>query len=427
VTGVQTCALPICKRLERARNYFAQVEKDHSLVFYYANYSNPFNEEDTKCYVVTGLSRVKKVGDVQYYENCSEATRQKYGGGFVWQCNLTSHYPDQGLRIPYHLYMNRPEILEKIILVPDNPRNFKYATRVISDDDALDLVEKFLEIANTLKELGDTSENWTVRIAWLQSLIGELWQSRGLYPGLAKVLDYLEFKEAIQYCKRQTAASEEKQACNAIFAFLDGQATSIPSLTLPEATKKKVLHQWQLKTTEEKHLLRDVLPRFELRPDQIRRFLSDNRAANGIDASLQEIAGNPYILSEQFIGDGPDDIITFAKIDHGMFPSPELGGEFIAENDDWRRLRALCVEQLKREDKDTFVAASQVIYAVNHKLSFLPEWKRHQFTERYLKVDQEGLSSALMLREEDERQYLYLRSVFEAERDIAKQIRNLAT
>ncbi len=415
------------KRLERARNYFSQVEKDRSLIFYYANYSNPFNEEDSRSYVLVGLSRVKKIGEIMFYENCSPETKQKFGGGFIWQCNLTSHYPDQGFRMPYHLYLDKPEVLDKILLVPDNPRNFKYATRVISDDDALDLVEKFLEVASTLQDLGDTCENWSVRIGWLQVLIGELWQSRGLYPGLLAVLEYLDFKEAVPYFKQQTDVGDEQDAKNALFAYLDGRRTSIAGFTLSGEKMKRVLRQWQLKTEDEQRLLRDVLPRYGLRAGQIQRILSSDRAANSIDASLPSIAENPYIISEQFIGDGPDDTIPFTKIDHGVYPSPELGGASVfPDTDDAHRLRALCVEQLRREEKDAFVAASQVIHALNHKLSFLPEWKRHQFTERYLEVEKDELSGALTFREEDGRQYLYLKSVFEAERSIEKQIRALA-
>ncbi len=414
-------------RIAGAKNFFEEIEEDRSLVFYYANYSNPFNIEDTKCYVVIGVSRVKKVGDILYYENCSSRTIERYGG-LVWQCNLTSHYPDQGFRIPYHLYMDNQEVLDKIVFVPSNPRNFKYAARIISDDDALDLIEHFLEIANTLRELDDTSENWPVRIEWLQSLIGELWKSRGLYPGLTAVLDFLDFGVAIPYFKQQIAAQDEQNAKKALFAFLEGRTSSITGLTLTSESVRRVLRQWKLKTEEEKYLLRDTLPRFDLRPDQIKRILSVERSANGIEASLPTISENPYYLSEQFIGDGPDDIISLNKIDHGVYPSPELGGDFMfRDTDDGRRLRALCVEQLKREDKDCFIEASQLIHTINHRLSFLPEWKRHQFTEQYFEVEKEELSGALTLREENSRKYIYLKSIFEAERSIERQIRALAS
>lgn len=46
------------RRLERARAYFDSIKPDRSLVFYYANYSNPFSEDEMKRYVLVGLSRV---------------------------------------------------------------------------------------------------------------------------------------------------------------------------------------------------------------------------------------------------------------------------------------------------------------------------------------------------------------------------------
>jgi len=46
------------KRLAKAREYFSAIEPGKSLIFYYANYSNPFSEDESKRYVLVGLSRV---------------------------------------------------------------------------------------------------------------------------------------------------------------------------------------------------------------------------------------------------------------------------------------------------------------------------------------------------------------------------------
>lgn len=411
-------------RLEKAKEFFADVASNRSLIFYYANYSNPLNTEDQRRYAVVGLSRVKKVGDIKFYENTSESVRERYGGGFIWQCDVTSHYPDEGLRLPYHLYLDRPEVLEKFAFFPDNPRNFKFGSRRVSDDDALDLVERFLEIANTLREAGDKSEDWAVRAAWLQQLIAELWESRGLYPGMAKILDVLGFTHAIPFWKQQVLKGKEKETRDAIFDFLD-KKEPVPGLKVPDAVAKGVIRQWQLREDDERLLLREVFPRIDLHADQIRKVLSPERSGNAIYAPLAAIAGNPYLLSENFVGNGPDDVISFNKVDHGTYPSPELGGEALAATDDWRRLRGLCVEQLKREDKHAFVSAAQVIHEVNHKLSFLPEWKRAQFTERYLAVDEEELSAAITFRDHDGKKYLYWKPVYEDEREIERQVRSL--
>jgi len=412
------------QRFKAAEKFFSDIKPDHSLIFYYANYSNPFSEEK-EVYVLVGLSRIKDVGEFMYY-NCSPETQETYGGGYVWQRNVTSHYPHEGFRLPYHLYKGEPEKLQNLLFVPDNARNFKYATRRISDDDALDLIERFLEIATMLKSWGDTSENWSVRIAWLQSLIADLWKNRGLYPGLPKILDYLQFHEGIKFFKDQVDLGKEQETKDTFFAYLNNDIEEIPNLNLSKEEAKKIKRQWLLKEDTERELLEHCLPKFDLYLEQVERILSSNRSDYGISSTLTEIKENPYILSEGYVGNKPDDIISFSKIDHGIFPSPELGDKFGMDIDDWRRLRALCVERLKKENQHTFLTATQVIDNINERLSFLPEWKRHKFTEQYLKLDEKELLGALKFRTENGQRYIYLKYVFEDEREIENQLKFLA-
>jgi len=411
------------KRLAAARKFFAKVEAGRSLVFYYANFSNPFSEEDNKRYVLLGVSRIKALGEELFYDECSQETIDRYGG-FVWQRVVSSHYPDQGMRIPYHRYTDRPEVLEQILAVPTNPRVCKYAARHVSDDDALILVEQLLGVACRLRELGDDSENWDSRISWLQSMIAELWQGRGLYPGLPAVLDVIGFQAAIPgFVKAQ--AKEAVAIKDAVFAFLDGTAKVLEGLALNSDEVRKVKRQWQLRTDEERALCRDLLPRFGLDGTQVKRLLGEDRTTYGLPTSLSEIIDNPYILCESYIGDGPDDTIGLSKIEHGIFPSPNIAPAFLYEVDDWRRLRAFTVGQLLIKSTQTFLELSQVLHDVNHELSFVAEWKRHQFTERYYEVDKEHMLGALKFREHEGQRYVYLHSAWEDEQLVSKCLREL--
>ena len=414
------------KRLELAKAFFAEIECNKSLVFHYANYSNPLSEEDAKRYVVVGLSRVKKLGQITYYPGTDAETKKKFGGAYVWQMNVETHYPDQGLRIPYHRYLSDPEVLREITFVPDNPRCFKYGTRHLSDDEALSLIERFIEIASYLRSRGDDSENWDIRLDWLNGLLAELWQSRGLYPGLARVLDLVGLSAAVGPLRTAAAKGQEKAFRDAAFAWLEGRADVIPGVSVSKADAAQIRRQWKLRTDEQRRLLADVLPRFDLPSDQMERALGEKRAENGLDVDLSEIAENPYVLCERFVGNDPDDVIPFSRIDHGVFPSPDLGGEFLCKTDDARRLRALCVDRLKFETKHTFMTCRQMLQDVNRRLASLPEWKRVEFTDRYLEVDRESLTPAIVFRREDEREYAYLREVYEAEREIESCIRALA-
>ncbi|WP_211325519.1 ATP-dependent DNA helicase [Roseimicrobium gellanilyticum] len=414
------------KRLELAKAYFEEVVPDESLVFHYANYSNPLSSEDEKRYIVVGVARIKRLGDIEFYEGTDEATKEKFAGGFVWQRNVVTHYPDQGLRIPYHRYLDKPEVLEKITLVPDNARCFKYASRHVSDDDALTLIERFVEIAAYLRDIGDDTEDWTLRLAWLNSLLAELWKGRGLYPGLARVMDLLGMGEGVTVFRAAAAEGKDKEFCTALFAWLDGKAHEIPGLKMSDPDATRIRRQWKLKSQGERKMLSAILPRFDLPKDQMERILSDERADHCLSGDLQEICDNPYLLVEQFIGEDPDDIISFSRIDHGAFPSPDLGGSFLYDLDDWRRLRAMCVERLRYETKHTFLSCGQLLQDVNHRLELLPDWKRVAFKDTYLDVDRERLEEAIVFRKEGPCEYAYLRRVYEAEREIESRIRKLA-
>jgi len=413
------------KRLANARAYFSAIEPDRSLVFYYANYSNPFSEDEAKRYVLVGMSRVKALGEELFYEGCSDAVKERYGGGFVWQHAIRSHYPDQGVRLPYHVYRTRPDALERIALFPENPRLLKFATRHFEDDDALGLVESFLRVVRDLQDLGDNTENWPLRARWLEELISELWQHRGLLPGMPAVLELLSLHDAIPLFKKQALAGKEMDAHDALFAFVESKTDDIAGLSIDLAEAKSVRRQWKLRTREEQQLLREVLPRFALRADQIRKILDEGRARNGITVGLEAIAKNPYILSEQYRGNDADDFMPWGSLDRGMIPSPELGGATLASSDDDRRFRALLVDALRREEANVFAPADAIIATVNRRLSVLPEWKRFTFNQRYLFADEKFIREAIEIRQEDKGTYLYLREAFDDERLLEDKLRFL--
>ena len=160
--------------------------------------------------------------------------------------------------------------------------------------------------------------------------------------------------------------------------------------------------------------------------EQIQKILSPERARNCISSSLDEIHKNPYILAEEFVGDNVDDTISFNRIDHGMIPSPELGLQSLAENNDCRRFRALVVERLRRESVHSFLSQTTILTRVNKKLESFQEWKRVQFSENYFTVDLDHYEKALVFREYDKEKYIYLKSVYESERIIEKILRDLA-
>jgi exodeoxyribonuclease V alpha subunit len=60
------------KRREQAKAFFEELRKDESLIFYYANYSNPMSEDEAQRYLLVGVSRIKSIGEELMFSRCSE-------------------------------------------------------------------------------------------------------------------------------------------------------------------------------------------------------------------------------------------------------------------------------------------------------------------------------------------------------------------
>jgi ATP-dependent exoDNAse (exonuclease V) alpha subunit len=410
-------------RLKYAQDFFAKIESNVSLIFYYANYSNPLSTDEAPRYALVGLSRVKDVGEHLYYEGCNEETKRKFGGAYVWDRNITSQYPDHGLRLPYHQYLNDPR-LDAFALFPEDAQQCKYGSKLLTDDQALGLVEQFLRSVQTLQEMGDTNEDWGVRRAWLEGLIAELWQRRGAYPGLPAVCQILKFSEAIPFFKEESGKGNELKAAQAIWDVIEGKAIKLGSNTVQQTTRESVRRQWGMQS-DGKTLLKDILTRIDLTADEVGRIMGIKRLEHGLHASNEDIAANPYLLVEQYVGTSTDDRIAWSLVDRGIIPSPEVGVPSLMEYDAPQRLRALVVECLQRVSGHTFMDATALARLVNHRLSVLPDWKQIEFREQYFEVDEEQYRRALYMTDEEGETYVYRREVYDDERLVEREIKQL--
>lgn len=418
-------------RISNVKTFMNEVKENTSLIFYYSNYSNPLSTEDDKKYIIVGFGRVKQIHEYMEYEHATPEERKRYAGAFVWQIPITSNYPEEGFRIPYHKYKDQPEILEKIAFYPENARNFKYAMRHISDDDALEIVERALEIMDVLEfELNDTTEDWDSRRKWLHQLVSELWKNRGKYPGLPQVMNYLDLPELTDYFKSETNKGREEEAYSEINAFLT-ENTEINGIKIDPIRLGNVRDEFASKDDEEIKFLLEVLPRFEIeesnRLKQISQIITEDRQQNGLNVTINELCENPYLLCEKYVGNGPDDQITFSKIDHGMLPAPDLGLAALTTKGSAIRFRALCLNKLKTIAPHTFSAAEIILNGVNKYISYLSDWRQFEFKMKNFDSYATTLKEALVLREDkDSNLYLYLREIFDDERLIEDKVRQLA-
>lgn len=405
------------KRQKNAEAYFAQFEEGKSLIFYYAGYSNPFSENEEDNYVIVGASRIKKIDDFHYYENTTEQIRADYAGGVVWQKPITSNYPKEGLAIPYWKYMDNEEVLNRIVIKPQHRSPFKYGSREVSNDDAIEIINQLINAVDVLIEIGDNTENWEERKNWLNSVLNELWKARGPYPGFASALINMGLEELVQHYIAITNEQDMKLFRDEVKKLLDGEQDTVFGHEV--SNLRTIRREYMLKEDEEQELLMSILPRFDLTADQMGAILSEDRSDVSITSSLSEILENPYMIFEQYVGMDSDDTIPFYKIDNGIISSPEYGIENIFDVGATERLRAFCVDELNRIAAHSFGKAETILQSVNHRLDRMPEWKQYTFKLKNFKLDRDIFDKALELKEDDEKNlYLYLKWGYEDERQV---------
>ena len=413
------------KRQDYAKEYFSQFEEGKSLIFYYAGYSNPFSENETDNYVIIGISRVKKIDSFHYYENTTEEIKKDYAGGVIWQKPITSNYPDEGLAIPYWKYKNNEEVLNRIVIKPLHRSPFKYGSREVSNDDAIEIINQLINTVDILIEIGDDTENWKERKKWLNNVLGELWKARGPFPGFASVLKNLGLEELIKPYISLTNEQDMKSFRDDVSKFLHGEKDEI--LGNKVSNSQSIRKKFILREDEEQKLLLDVFPRFDISDSQIENIISNDRENVSITATLSEILNNPYIIFEQYQGIDSDDNIPFYKIDNGIIASPEYGINNIFEVDSPERLRAFCVDELNRIAAHSFAKAETILNLINLRLDKMPEWKKCIFKVKYFELEKEVYNQALYFRKDEQKElYIYLKWVREDEHEIESTLRMMA-
>ena len=404
--------------------YFNQFETDpkrrRSMVFLYLNYDNPLNAEEKK-YVLVGISRLKNVGEQLKWERMSKFSKDRYGD-LVWSRVITHEYPDEGVFIPYQEYLDKGRSYDHILfeMEEDLARRFKYVSRALTDDDATIIIKRMIDIVERLKADNIVKRNWDEKLSWLNTVLSEVWQNRGLYPGMGSVLECLGFSKGTTYIYRLLDHIQPSEIKDYVFDRIEGRVE-------PEAIQKtsyvRASKRWNVLPDNIRTLLKEKMPLFELNPEQVKRILSETREKWNIRSSLEEIFENPYCIAEEYEGEGPDDTIGFYRIDNGMMPSPELEVGDGIDKDDKRRIRAMMVKILKKEASNghSFLDLETLLEGIIEEESF-----KGVLLEKYAVIaEKDFFERKLVFREYEGRILVYLKHIHEYERLIEKRIGQL--
>ncbi len=383
--------------------FWGQLEPNRSLLFYYTKQGNPVDEDTPR--LLVGLGRLKELGAPVYFGRRPKDTDDY----LVWSRIVTQDFPGQGVRLPYQEYIRKGLSTDEIACrVPEAATaDFSYVGEHVGDDVAVAVIERLIPCVERVSADGHVAGDWDRQLQWLNDVLAEVWTARGPYPGIGSVLQYLGFARGTAYHHSVLApmARRGDDPWAYVVSTLEGRRK--PDAGSYHDGLKAAGERWTQQPN--RRALLACLARFELSPHQVRHIANpDLRGDHGIEASDEEIVGNPYILAELDRGwSGWDDrkgphaskwldipAVSLDTVDHGMRPEGDAArfhrDEIIA-HDDRRRVRAVGVEvQLRAaEQGDTVLTFDEHLTRVRAKFParracqpdrevVLAEWAFHE-------------------------------------------------
>jgi exodeoxyribonuclease V alpha subunit len=403
-------------------HFWGKFEPGKSLVFFYVNQGNPFEESTAR--ILVGAGRIKKMGPMVYFGNRENASI-KYP---VWSRRITHAWPEEGVLLPYQEYVKQGWSTNNIVcrVAPGNLSSFMFVGEHVTDDVAVSSIERLIQSVQAVKEEGYASGDWDKALEWLNEVLGEVWTERGPYPGLGPLLQFLDFNQAMYWTKKVLTPRLKKgeDVWSYVKSILDG-------IQEPETSVKGGLQRastkWKKYSDKTRELMATLI-RFELSIEQFRRITDPlARQASSISANEDSICDNPYLLAEQDMGTPESEPISVDQIDKGMLPEGVARGILksrsveIPVQDDCRRIRALAIQVLREAAASghTLVTFNDLLILIS---KYFPEGRACKPNAELIKADADYYSEALALHLDSKPPTAALPYLHTFEREIAEAL-----
>ena len=356
--------------------FFSAIRPQESLCFFYAK-QTPLSEQSGR--TIVGVGRVTSVGrSTEYRYNTAEPPLRSV----LWERNIGHSLRTQAGQLDGFIfpYQEIAKLAERDGLDPEEfvafaPNelfeSYSYGSELLTDDGA---VASLIRCAAVLQRIRDTVEGpWDEALAWVNTQLNNLWQTRGPFPGLGSALSAFGYEWGLQHGSliaydiqllgERKGESDHWKLLNDVMA----NPTSLPQPTA-RLLKPNLCNGWQHLAPDRRALL-NLLSRCALTEDQALRFYDpQEREDAGIVVADGELLNNPYLLFEQDRTAGNP--IAFATVDRGTFPDDALRQRFpmtepsrVDDPTDSRRVRSLVVDLLEgaAQEGHTLLPKSWVI------------------------------------------------------------------
>ncbi len=207
------------KRRAEVEKYLDECVVNSSLVIFYLCASNPLQEKLRKQNILVGFSTLKAIRYLPFYPQTDKDT---------WFREVSTHYPDIGCFIPYIDFMEDDRIfseLKDLAVFPERSSICRQGCTKISDSSAIGIMQNILSSVQKLDELQNPRFDWKSQADWIKDKLEQLWQWRGLNPGIQQIEENEKAKDfsepMIESLSRFDLSNDQINAINLLLSRQD--------------------------------------------------------------------------------------------------------------------------------------------------------------------------------------------------------------
>lgn len=339
------------------KTFYEDVQIGSSLVIPYAK-QVPFIDDAKR--VVMGIGFVTSIKEPPEHNHTDAGSLRS----ILWETMIGHSIREDrknGFLLPYREMMEyaseHPEFDMNSVTVfaeDDYFEEFSYATEQLSYDAVISVLLQTIRVLEIIKEC--IPGNWSECLTWTRNRLKEVWEDRGVFPGLGSML------YAVGFNRSEVMAREIR---NHVTDLADYEEVTYKALREPKkyfsSLVLSMLGSMEIQTflslSGDRKELFWLLSRMSLNDIQADvAFNTELRWKYGIDCTDKQIIENPYVLYEKTRRCSPELIIPVKKVDMAVFPpelirnaNPLLDPSALDSENDKRRIRAYSISQLERQ------------------------------------------------------------------------------
>lgn len=458
----------------RAPLFREKIKPNESIAFFYANYSNPFSDEERQ-YLIIGAGLVQNKGDLLKFAPSSGIEEKKKQNPYKnknfpeknWALQFNFD-PSTKVMMPYHEYLQkangisdltlRQSYLDKIKVTVSEKELihcFKYVAMDIDDDEAIYILSKMRQKMMECKNDGiinPAEMDWKIEI--VEALTDQCWKHRGYFPGFSKLAElFVEKDTKFESFIKKIYALENDDIDGKIKSILENPSADIEFKDYKNDVRDLIDAIKDREISIDQFLQLALL---NLTKHQFERILSGNiidfdtkydTVKTSDKTPLIDICQNPYLLVEEYdveegvqdaqTGEDKDSPIELFKVDIAYFPESNIFNRLDIQRNvsltDKRRLRCLIMKHLEslRDKGDCFEEASELenalrqypLFYKNKKELALPiDTLKKSLSERDAFFNE---PDKITIVDANETRYYYLQTIYKSEKYIGDKVMEL--